>query len=331
MADSNCPTIDRLVFGGTTLGGRHVYSAVDEAQAIATVHAAFDAGMRTYDTAPFYGLGQGEIRMGKALAALPRDEICVSSKIGRWLDPITPAKPEDAPFAPRLDYSYNAAFGQLDASLERMGLARLDIVYVHDVDNDSHFDIARNGSCRALAEMKAEGRIRAFGAGVGSAVIAERFVRETDIDILMLACRYTLAEQTALERIFPTCLERGIAVIAAAPFASGILATGAKAGARYNYGVADDTALDRIGRIEAACARHGVPLRAAALQFPLLHPAVWAISVGAKTPGEVRENLVFAAMTIPSALWHDLRAEELIDPRAPITAPTANRTGSTQT
>lgn len=318
MADRDIPPNDRLVFGGTTLGGRHVYSAVDEAQAIETVHAAFDAGMRTFDTAPFYGLGQGEIRMGKALASLPRDTISVSSKVGRWLDPITPSAPDDAPFAPRLEYTYDAAFGQLDASLERMGLTRLDIVYVHDVDNDVHFDTARDGSCRALAEMKAAGRIRAFGAGVGSAAIAERFVRETDIDLLMLACRYTLAEQTALERVFPTCLERGVAVIVAAPFASGILATGPKPGARFNYGVADDLTLNRIGRIKAACTRHGVPLRAAALQFPLLHPAVRAISVGAKTPDEVRENLCFSTMKIPSDLWRDLRSERLIDPRAPI-------------
>lgn len=313
--------VQAFTFGGTPLGGRHVYSDVSEQGARDLVIAAFEAGLRCFDTAPFYGLGQGEERMGRALASLPRNEIVVSSKVGRFLVPCSPMAGEDgAPYAPVFDYSYEAAFRQLDESLERLMLDRLDIVYIHDVDSPASFEQARKGSFRALRELRVEGKTSAIGAGVSDLKSAISFAEQTDIDVLMLACRYTLLEQPALEVLLPLCERRGIKVLVAAPFNSGILATGAVQHARHNYGAADAVTLDRVRRLQRVCEDHNVDLRAAALQFPLAHPAVAGVVVGSRNPAELFANLENVRRTISRDFWRALRQENLIDPAASIPA-----------
>jgi D-threo-aldose 1-dehydrogenase len=311
-----------LGFGGTTLGGRHVYADVDEAQAAATVGEAWARGVRYFDTAPFYGTGASEVRLGRALRRFARGEYVLSTKVGRRLEPLPPGEVnrEGAPFRRVFDYSYDGTLRALEDSLERLQRDRIDIVYIHDVGNADHFHDAMDGAYRALERLRREGAIDAIGAGVSQWEICRDFAHAGDFDLLMLACRYTLVEhQLALHELLPLCLEKRIGVAVAAPFNSGILAASPPGpDARFNYGRAGPWVRNRVSRLGAACARHGVPLVAAALQFPLGHPAVVTVVAGSRNPTEVAANVEGLSVPISVAFWAELRADGLIDPDAPV-------------
>ena len=320
--------------GGTGLG--NMYRAVDPADAIATVHAAYARGLRYFDTAPVYGFGLSETRLGEAIRSLPRDEIVISTKVGYDLVPITrdALKPTlwDAPppFRADFDYSRDGTLRSLEASLKRLGLDRVDMVSIHDPDEAidvgpgqnprarSHFREAMDGAYPVLAELRAQGVIRAIGVGINQWQMLADFVRAGRFDYFLLAGRYTLLEQEPLEALFPACEARGTRLVIGGPYNSGILATGAAEGATFNTKKAPPAVLERVRRIEATCARHGVPLPAAALQFPLGHPLVATVIPGARSVAELDANLAFLRHPIPSALWLDLAREGLIDPKAPV-------------
>ncbi len=303
---------------------------VPDAQLRETVAACRGAGIAHYDTAPFYGHGLSEHRIGECLRGVPRDSFVLSSKVGRLLRP-DPAARTPGPFAStlpfdiRYDYSHDGAMRSIEDSLQRLGLARIDIVYIHDVNPkwagdqlEARYRQAMDGAYRALERLRAAGAVGAIGVGVNDVDVLARFAADGDFDVFMLAGRYTLLDTTALPRLLPLCVRRGIGVTLAAPLSSGILATGAVAGAKHWYADAPAEIMDRVQRMEAVCAAHGVPLRAAALQFPLAHPAIRSVVAGMRSPQEVVENTAAMRLPIPADLWRDLRAQGLIDPEAPV-------------
>jgi D-threo-aldose 1-dehydrogenase len=313
-----------LGFGATAIGG--MYEEVSDAQAHATVDAAWNQGIRLYDAAPQYGLGLGEMRLGAALARRARGEYVLSTKVGRLLRGDAPPNPDDfgpdgLPFdkgTPAVstvyDYSRDGVLASIEESLERLGKDRLDIVYVHDPDN--YVAEALAGAFPALMELRDQGVISAVGAGMNQTGALEIFARETDPDIFLLAGRYTLLEQGALDTFLPLCAQRGIAVIAGGVYNSGLLAD-PNPGTHYNYLPAPGPLIGRAQQLQAVCARHGVPLKAAAIQFPVAHPAVTAVLTGARRDTELTENIALFDLPIPPDLWADLRAEGLLDERAP--------------
>jgi D-threo-aldose 1-dehydrogenase len=311
-----------LGLGCAPLAG--LYEPVDEATARATVDAAWEAGIRAFDTAPLYGFGLSERRVGAALRERPRDEYVLSSKVGRLIEPGGGRPPPEAEQFPgagsasaRVDYSRDGVLRSLEASLERLGVDRLDIVYIHDPDD--HMDAALGEAYPALEELRRQGVVRAVGAGMNQAPALARFVRETEVDCVLLAGRYTLLDQTAAEDLLPACLERGVAVVAGGVLNSGILGA-PRPGARYDYAPASAKVVERARALVAVCERHGVPLVAAALRFPLGHPAVTSVLVGARSPREVTEDARLFAQEIPPALWQELRAEGLIAGDVPVPA-----------
>ncbi|MBL8700867.1 MAG: aldo/keto reductase [Alphaproteobacteria bacterium] len=295
-----------------------------------TVAAARGAGVRYVDTAPFYGHGLSEHRLGECLRGVPRDSYVLSTKIGRLLKPDAAARTtgpfaSTSPFDIVYDYSRDGALRSLEDSLQRLGLARIDIAYIHDVNPkwagdalEERYRQAMEGAYRALERLRGEGVIGAIGVGVNDVEILQRFARDGDFDVFMLAGRYTLLDTTALPALLPHCVARGIAVTLAAPLASGILATGAVPGAKFWYADAPPEILDRVRRIEAVCLRHRTPLRAVSLQFPLAHPALVSVVVGMRSAQEVAENAEALRVAVPADLWRELRAEGLIDPAAPL-------------
>ena len=324
-------SVTALGFGAAPIGGFR--ATIPEIQAIETVAAAQQGGVNFFDTSPFYGYGRSELRVGAALRHLPRDSLVLSSKIGRWMRPIRPGekieglRPHGLSFAPVFDYSYDGVRRSLEQSLLRLGMDRIDILFIHDVDFwtigdrdvlEQRFKDTMNGAHRALAELRADGTIGAFGVGLNEADMSARFVRAGDFDCVLLAGRYTLLEQGALDDFLPLCEERGVSVVLGGPFNSGILAVGGKPGAKYDYQDAPPAILERARKIETICRRHGVALPAAALQFPLAHPAICSVIPGALSPQEVRDNLGHMRAPIPAALWAELRHEDLLDLRAPI-------------
>jgi D-threo-aldose 1-dehydrogenase len=324
-----------LGLGGTALA--NMYSAISAEQARETVQAAFDAGLRYFDTAPLYGRGLSETRLGSALAALPRAQIVISTKVGYALEPARPARDagifvEPLPNTVRFDYSRDAVLRSVEGSLQRLGTDRLDIVYIHDPDESlsiqpghdpyerSHFGEVMVGAYPALHEMRAQGVIRAVGIGMNQWQMLYDFARAGEFDCFLLAGRYTLLEQGALEPLLSHCAANGISIVIGGPYNSGILASGASEGAYYNYAPAPPDILERTRRIEAVCARHGVPLAAAALQFPLCHPAVASVIPGMRSPAEIRASLAYLAQSIPPAFWDELKDLELIDAASPVPA-----------
>ena len=324
-------TFTELGFGTAPLG--NLYRAVPEAEATATLAAAWDAGARYYDTAPLYGLGLSETRLNPFLRAHPRAEITLSTKVGRLLEVVPPAKRTgigkffEVPSRREVyDYSHDGILRSLDASLERLGVDTIDILYVHDLDMQVHGTRAESdrrvaqfmaSGYDALVRLRDEGVIRAFGAGLNEWQVCEDLARRGDFDLFLLAGRYTLLEQQALDSFLPLCTERNIGIVLGGPYNSGILATGARPGAFYDYVPAPQPILDRVARIERVCAAHGVPLATAALQFPLHHPAVVSVIPGGQRPAEVAANAAALAAAVPTALWADLKAEGLLRPDAP--------------
>lgn len=281
-------------------------------------------GQRYFDVAPLYGLGLAEHRLGTCLRTVDRSSIVLSTKVGRLLDPLgdrtaAGAHAGNYPFTYHYDYTYDATMRSLQMSMARLGTNWIDIALIHDVNKRWQGDMlepryaeAMAGAYRALESLRSQGVIKAIGVGVNDWGILERFAADGDFDVFMLAGRYTLLDHTAGESFLPMCEKRGIGVLMAAPFNSGILATGAVPGATYFYTPAEPDIVERVRRIEAVCARHGVSIAAAALQFPLRHQAVTSVVTGMRNPNEAKANLAHVRATIPDALWSELLHEGLI-------------------
>jgi D-threo-aldose 1-dehydrogenase len=320
--------LDRIGFGGAPLG--NLFTPIPEPDAIRAVTAAYEAGIRYFDTAPLYGRGRSEHRIGAALRSRPRDSFRISTKVGRLLRPTTGRPKDDAAytdvpaFEVEYDYSEDGALRSLEASLERLGMDRVDTLFIHDIDRWTHgdaqparFQEALTGAYRALRRLRAQGVVSAIGVGVNEWEVCQQAAESGEFDGFLLAGRYTLLEQEALASFLPLCERRGLFVVIGGPFNSGILATGAVEGATYNYRPAPPEIRARVARIEAVCRRHAVPLAAAALQFPLAHPAVRSVIPGARSADEVRTNLALLRVPIPVALWTDLRESGLLRADAP--------------
>ena len=324
--------VARLGFGAAPLGNLYVPVAEDEA--LAAVHAAYALQIRYFDTAPLYGHGMSEHRCGEALRRYPRDTFVLSSKVGRLLRP--GRDPGDAfdgyadalPFRTVYDYSYDGAMRSFEDSLQRLGMDRIDILLVHDIDVRTHgvedqprrLDEAVDGAFRALHRLRTEGVVDAIGLGVNEVDVCIAVAERVDIDCVLLAGRYSLLEQGALDEFLPLCVARDIGVVVGGPFNSGILASGATGDARYDYGIAPPAILERVRRIDGVCKRHDVPLAAAALQFPYGHPAVATVIPGARTRAEVEQNVALLQVAIPADLWRELKEEGLMRPDAPCPA-----------
>jgi D-threo-aldose 1-dehydrogenase len=302
--------VTRLGLGGAHLAPREhpdggtARPAIEESEGL--IRAALDAGVRYVDTAPLYGLGESERRFARPLRGVPRGDIVVSTKVGRILD--------DSPRGWRFDFSRAAVRRSLESSLERLGLDRVDIVYIHDPDD--HWEAAIGEAFPALADLRSQGMVRAIGAGMNQWEMELRFAREGDFDVFLLAGRYTLLEQESLPFV-EHCAANGISVVVGGPYNSGVLADPLAAGATYNYRPAPSDVVQRALRLKEVCDRHSVPLQAAALQFALAHPAVAAVIPGAQSVAEVQENVAMAHAPIPRGLWNQLRSEGLISPGAP--------------
>lgn len=300
---------ESYTFGGAQIGG--LYAAVDEATSTAALSAAWAAGVRRFDTAPHYGAGLSEERLGAFLRQFPRDSYVLSTKVGRLLvdtDDDTEGAYDFYGAGRRhrvWDFSAAGVRRSLAESLERMGLDRVDVALIHDPDE--MMDQAVGEAFPALAEMRSEGTVRSVGAGMNAVAPLLRFVRETDVDTLMPAGRYTLLDRSAAVELLPACLDRGVRVIAAGVFNSGLLAD-PKPGATYDYVEASPALLARAQAIQRVCADHGVPLRAAAVQFPLRHPAVSTVAVGTGTAAHLHDTVTSFGYDVPEGLWDDLRA-----------------------
>ena len=324
-------TFTELGFGTAPLG--NLYRAITDAEAEEILNRAWEAGVRYYDTAPLYGLGLSETRLNRFLRGKPRDEYVLSTKIGRLLKATTPdardgfGKWFDVPSRNEVyDYGYDAVYRSLEFSLERLGIDRVDILLAHDLDIFNHGSQAvldarlaefMDGGYRALAELRDQGVIAALGAGINEWQPCQWMAERGDFDLFLLAGRYTLLEQEALESFLPLCETRGIGIVLGGPYNSGILATGARPGAFYNYDPAPQEVLDKVARIETVCTAHGVRLLDAAFYFPLLHPAVVSVIPGGQGVSEMNSNLTAASAEIPPALWQDLKARGLMRPDAP--------------
>ena len=319
-----------LGFGTAPVGG--LYRPVSGDEAHATMTRAWDAGVRYFDTAPLYGLGQSETRLNRALAG--RSGFIVSSKVGRLLRPSRAGEVRDGigkwfdvPNRKEIfDYSYDGVMRSVEFSLERTGFDRIDLIYAHDLDIFTHgsaeamqtrLDEFMASGYKALVALRDQGVIRGFGAGINEWQPAQWLVERGDFDIFLLAGRYTLLEQEALDSFLPLCLARGVGIVIGGPYNSGVLATGARPGAFYNYNPAPDWVLAKVAKIEAVCAAHKVRLVDAAFQFPLLHPAVVSIIPGGQGVAEVDANVRAASAVIPAALWADLKAQGLMRQDAP--------------
>jgi D-threo-aldose 1-dehydrogenase len=307
-----------LGFGAAPIAG--LYHAVDEATARATIDAAWEGGIRYFDTAPHYGLGLSERRLGEALRDRPRDDVVVSSKVGRLLIARIPplARDDDMFDVPgdltrRRDYSRDGVLRSLEASLQRTGLDRVDVLYIHDPDE--HWREAAEEAVPALVELREAGVVGAVGVGMNQSAMLARFIRQTDVDVVMLAGRYTLLEQGAADELLPAALEHGRSVVAAAVFNSGLLARAAvQDTATYNYQKASPDALKRARLLASVCREHGTTLPAAATHFPLRHTAVASVVVGMRSPEEVHRNLAAYAQHVPDELWTDLEHRGLLRP-----------------
>ncbi|MES9511637.1 aldo/keto reductase [Streptomyces sp. NPDC000609] len=316
---SSAVEVTELSFGAAAIG--NLFTAVEPEQAAAAVAAAWDEGVRYFDTAPHYGLGLSERRLGEALRDRPRDAYVLSTKVGRVLDPL----PADATgrggdglsegFAVpathrrRWDFSADGVRRSIEDSLERLGLDRIDIAYLHDPDD--HAETAFHEAYPELEKLRAQGVVGAIGAGMNQTAMLTRFLRDTDVDVVLCAGRYTLLDQSALNGLLPEAAARGRSVVVGGVFNSGLLAD-PRPGATYDYTAAPLSLLDRALRIKAVTEGHGVPLRAAALHYPLAHPAVAGVLVGTRSPDEVRDAAALLRREIPDELWDELRAEGLL-------------------
>jgi D-threo-aldose 1-dehydrogenase len=326
--------VTQLGFGGATLG--NLFEAAGDDQAQATLEAAWTAGLRYYDTAPWYGRGLSELRFGRFLRSQPRREFVLSTKVGRVLR--APLKLDSfdrspwvggLPFEVVFDYGYTGIMRAYEDSLQRLSLPRIELAIIHDLDAGYHAPEVRvdaylgqlaTGGFRALADLRDAGLIRGIGVGINEDGMIPRFLELFDVDFFLVAGRYTLTEQGTLSTELAQCVERGVGIVIGAVFNSGILATGAVPGARYNYLDPTPEQVEKVRRVQAVCERHGVPLAAAALQFPLGHPAVASVIPGPIRPEHVARNVATFEQPIPAGLWEDLKAEGLMASEAPVPA-----------
>ena len=324
-------TFTEIGFGTAPLG--NLYKAVPEAEAEALLERAWESGLRYYDTAPLYGFGLSETRLNRMLRGKPRDQYVLSTKVGRLLQPCAPDQRDgvgkwfDVPSRREIyDYSHDGVLRSVEHSLERLGVDRIDMLFAHDIDVpnqgsranvNAKVDQLMAGGYHALERLRNEGTIRAFGAGVNEWEVCQQLAERGDFDIFLLAGRYTLLEQESLESFLPLAESRGIGIVIGGPYNSGILATGARQGANYNYDAAPQAVIERVAQIERVCAAHGVRMLDAAFRFPLLHPAVVSVIPGGQSVTEMDSNLAAAQAVIPAALWADLKAEGLMRADAP--------------
>jgi D-threo-aldose 1-dehydrogenase len=323
-----------LGFGTAPLG--NLFRALGEEEAQTALAAQWAAGLRYIDTAPLYGLGLSETRINHFLRGKSRDSYVISTKIGRLLKVCRPeertgiGKFFDTPARQEIyDYSYDGVMRSLEFSFERLGIDRIDILFVHDIDifnhetherRDAHIADLMKGGYKALVKLRDEKVIKAFGAGVNEWQVCEILANQGDFDLFLLAGRYTLLEQDSLESMLPLCQKRGIGIVIGGAYNSGILASGPVPDATYNYSPAPQHILDRVARIQAVCERHGVKLVEAALRFPLMHPSVVSVIPGAVSPKQIELNNRILAANIPPAMWAELKAEGLLREDAPIVA-----------
>lgn len=313
--------VTELSFGAAGLG--NLYTPISDEDAAAAIDAAWEAGIRYFDTAPHYGIGLSERRVGEALRSRPRETYTLSTKAGRLLEAVKRPEGDDlahgfaVPATHRRvwDFSADGIRRSLEASLTRLGLDRVDIVYLHDPDD--HAEQAFREGYAALERLRSEGVVGAIGAGMNQTAMLTRFVRDTDVDAVLCAGRYTLLDQSALAELLPAAHERGKAVVIGGVFNSGLLAD-PRPGATYDYAKAPRALLDRARRLKATAERHGTTLRAAALAFPLAHPAVTTVLVGARSPHEVRDAAAQFAAGVPADFWKEVRAEGLLPTGVPV-------------
>ena len=320
-------------FGGAPLG--NLFRAISDDDAVALIRHAYTAGARYFDTAPHYGQGLSERRFGTALRDCPRDAFLLSTKVGRLLTPSSAAPTaqngyvDGLPFVAHYDYTGEGVLRSLEDSLQRMGLSRIDVVFIHDIDPATHgdeypqrFRDMLDGALPALAALKAAGTIGAYGLGVNEVGICLDTLRHADLDVILLAGRYTLADQSALVQLLPECVQRDVSIVLGGPFNSGILASGSAPGdgsrPYFNYAPAPGHVIARVAGVERVCAEYAVPLKAAALQFPSGHPAIACVLPGARSRSEFDDNVAMARLPIPPEFWQALRDRLLIDPSAPL-------------
>ncbi|ETA50108.1 aldo/keto reductase [Ponticoccus alexandrii] len=315
-------------FGTAPIG--NIFREIDEETSDGMIQGAWDAGVRYYDTAPMYGHGLAELRTGHSLRWKNRDDFVLSSKVGRVLKP---ARKQDIDYAPwtnagrftlNFDYSYDGTMRSFEDSLQRLNLEHMDIVFIHDIDvftrgaeQPEVFRQAMDGAWKALSDLRDQGVVKAIGVGVNEWEVCQTALEQRDFDCFLLAGRYTLLEQDSLDTFLPLCEERGAAVVVGGGFNSGILATGATEGAKYNYAPAPAEIMDRVRKIEAVCAEHNVPLPAAALQFVVAHTAIPSFIAGTRTVEQLQKNLAWFSHPIPAEFWADLKAKGLLREDAP--------------
>jgi D-threo-aldose 1-dehydrogenase len=321
--DLSVPT---LGFGAAPLGG--LFAKVDKSEGENALRSALDSGMTYVDTAPFYGFGKSERRVGDLLRSRP---YCLSTKVGRLLapgaleDPGAMGWPDALPFHPVFDYTYDGVMRSFEDSLQRLGLERIDILYVHDigtethgVDNARHFKDLTEGGYKALEDLRSAGLVKAIGLGVNESAVCMDALEIGDWDVFLLAGRYTLLEQDPLTDLLPACEKTDTSIVIGGPFNSGILV----GGTTWNYGAAPDHILNRVKRIKEICQSFDVPLAAAALQFPLGHDPVASVIPGLRNQEELSASLAWANTDIPAGLWEALKQADLLHPDAPV--PTGN-------
>ena len=303
--------VTALGFGGAPFGGADLTTA----EAAAIIQRAYDGGVRYFDTAPLYGVGVSEQRFGSGLSQLPRDEVTLSTKVGRLL---VPGSSDPNTRVVEYDYSYDAARRSLEESLARLGLDRVDILLCHDIDVWTHgnaqpgiYETAVNGILPALSDLRREGVIRAFGLGVNEAQVCSQVMDHFDVDCFLLAGRFTLLEQAPLDDLLPKCLKQNVSIIIGGPYNSGLLARSNRDEATYDYKPVDDERWQRAQAIRQICDDHGVDIRAAALQYPLRHGAVASVIPGSANMAELDANLVLVQTPLPDGLWTDLDAAGL--------------------
>ncbi len=317
-------------FGAAPIG--NFLRPISEEESTAMINRAWDAGMRYFDTAPYYGHGLSEARLGQNLRWRPRNEYVLSSKVGRVLKPALRKdidfKPwvNGLPFKSVFDYSYDGTMRSFEDSLQRLGLEYIDILFIHDADVFTHgpeqqkiyFMQAMEGCYRALIKLREEGLVRAIGFGVNSLDVMLDFMRQGDFDAMLLAGRYTLLEQEPLDELLPLCEKRRTGVVIGGGFNGGILATGAVPGAKWNYAPAPEHLMKKVAEMELVCTKYKVPLPAAALQFLLAHPAVATHVPGTRNVAQMEQNIALVSHPIPAAFWQDLKQQGLIRRNAPV-------------
>jgi D-threo-aldose 1-dehydrogenase len=310
--------VTAIGLGTAPLGG--LFAPVSDEDAEATIERAWSLGVRFFDTAPLYGFGSAERRLGGFLRQQKRDSFAISTKVGRLLRSAT-AAPEDDHYKetpaerPQFDFSYDGVMRSVEESLARLGLDRVDVLLVHDPDD--HYENAAAGAFRALQRLRADGTVKAIGAGMNQSEMLVRFAEAAPVDCFLLAGRYTLLDQGALTSLFPICRAKSIGIILGGIYNSGVLANPG-AGAKFNYEDANAALVARAQELEALCRKHGTELKAAAVQFCMTHPAVTVALQGARTAAEVSDNIAMTERLVPSAFWQELRERKLIDASAPL-------------